>query len=280
MASRNQGFANYPGSRIGNHLLRDHPMLIHLLAHDLDAYNVAVSDWRSLGSRLGLPFDDIMSYENCKSPTTAMLSELSVRYSITIIDVVRACHGIHASKALRTIYDYEEELQEPVKPIIIIVYTYDCESPALGLKNNICRQTHDRVDVRPLVYDNGFALYDSNRRIWDMAQTIIFICSEENLKLYRAHHPLYYLSKMPASSNSDLRIPMDNEMHRNKGRNPRFSFVLCNGACPQDFMEVFGVRHYIFYWQSDTLIKNIHSIENYQAPAIGPIVQPRQIQDF
>ena len=30
--------------RIRNHLVRDHPKLIHLLARDLDACNVAVSD--------------------------------------------------------------------------------------------------------------------------------------------------------------------------------------------------------------------------------------------
>ena len=66
---------------------------------------------------------------------------------------------------------------EPSKSIVIIVYSQDCEATALGFRRNLLADCENK-DVQLLVYDNGFAIYDTNRRILERAQTIVFVCSK------------------------------------------------------------------------------------------------------
>lgn len=136
------------------------------------------------------------------------------------------------------------------------------------------------MDVELLVYDNGFAIYDTNRRILETAETIVFVCSQRNLGLYRAHHPMHYLSSISQSSNYNVQMTVDDQIQINRSRKPRFEFLLCNGACPQDFMEVFGVRCYTLQCEMEKLIRYINPIKVNRAPAIGSIIRPKQIQEL
>ena len=143
---------------------------------------------------------------------------------------------------------------------MIIVYSQDCEATALGFRRNLLADCEDK-DVQLLVYDNGFAIYDTNRRILERAQTIVFVCSKKNLRLYRAHHPMHYLSGISQSNSYDARVTVGNEIQISRSRNPRFEFLLCVDACPQDFMEVFGVRCYTRHSEYYNLIKYINRSE-------------------